>query len=353
MTTAAGARDRARGVLWGLAVGDALGMPTEGLSRAAAGARYGLVDRFHPGPDDSATAPGLPAARVTDDTEQAVIVGRLLVAGEGRVDPAALAVELLAWQERMEATGAGGLLGPSTLRALASIRTHGPSPSSGRWGDTNGAAMRVAPVGVAVPGRPLEALVDAVVATSAPTHNTHVALAGAAAVAAGVSTAVDGGGLAAVLHAAVLAARAAAERGFHTTAPAVAARLENAVRLVRAEAGGGTAEDRIDAGCAVIDEVVGTSLATHESVPAAFAVLALAETVRPGGAADSWLVCRLGASLGGDSDTIAAMAGAISGAMGGVGALPAAARDQVAAANPGLGLDALADDLLALRGRRR
>ncbi|QDC26557.1 ADP-ribosylglycohydrolase family protein [Georgenia yuyongxinii] len=327
-------------------------MPTEGLSRAAVLVRYGLVDRFHPGPTDSEIAPGLPAAHVTDDTDQAVIVGRLLVAGGGRVDHADLAEELLAWQERMQAAGVASLLGPSTRRALESIRADGPSPTSGRWGDTNGAAMRIAPVGIAVPGRPLATLVDAVVTTSEPTHNTHVALAGAAAVAAGVSTAIDGGNLAAVLDAAALAARAGAERGFHTTAPSVAARLENAVRLVRAEAGDGDPEERIDAGCEVIDEVVGTSMATQESVPAAFAVLALADTVRPGGAADPWLVCRLGASLGGDSDTIAAMAGAVSGALGGVDALPAAAREQVAAANPGLALDALADDLLALRDRR-
>jgi ADP-ribosylglycohydrolase len=351
--TAVTVRDRARGALWGLAVGDALGMPTEGLSRAAVLARYGLVDQFHPGPDDSEIAPGLPAARVTDDTDQAVIVGRLLVAGRGRVEPADLAAELLAWEERMRAAGAAGLLGPSTRRALESIRVHGPSPTSGRWGDTNGAAMRIAPVGIAVPARPLEGLVDAVVVTSEPTHNTHVALAGAAAVAAGVSTALDGGDLAAVLDAATRAARAAAVRGFHTAAPSVAARLESAVRLVRAEAGeSGTAEQRIDAGSEVIDEVVGTSLATQESVPAAFAVLALADTVRPGGAGDPWLVCRLGASLGGDSDTIAAMAGAIAGALGGVNALPATARDQVAAANPGLDLDALAEDLLALRHQR-
>ncbi|TRW44229.1 ADP-ribosylglycohydrolase family protein [Georgenia yuyongxinii] len=326
-------------------------MPTEGMSRTTVLARYGVVDRFHPGPPDSETAPGLPAAHVTDDTDQAVIVGRLLLAGRGRVDPTDLAVELLAWRDRMQATGAASLLGPSTRRALESIRSQGPSPTSGRWGDTNGAAMRITPVGIAVPSRPLEGLVDAVVGASEPTHNTHVALAGAAAVAAGVSTAIDGGDLAAVLDAATRAARSAAERGFHTAAPSVAARLQNAVRLVRAEAGDGAPEARIDAGCAAIDEVVGTSLATQESVPAAFAVLVLAETVRPGGAADPWLVCRLGASLGGDSDTIAAMAGAVSGALGGVRALPGAARDQVAAANPGLALDALADDLLALRAR--
>ena len=65
----------------------------------------------------------------------------------------------------------------------------------------------------------------------------------------------------------------------------------------------------------MIYTLVGTSLATQESVPAAFAVLA----AEP---ADPWQACLLAASLGGDCDTIAAMAGAIAGACHGVTAFP-------------------------------
>ena len=85
-----------------------------------------------------------------------------------------------------------------------------------------------------------------------------------------------------------------------------------------------------------IATLVGTSLATQESVPAAFAVLALAGD-------DPWLACRLGASVGGDCDTIAAMAGAVAGACCGVDALPVRANVEH------LDLDGLADALLALR----
>jgi len=87
--------------------------------------------------------------------------------------------------------------------------------------------------------------------------------------------------------------------------------------------------------------LVGTSLATQESVPAAFAVAAAC----PG---DPWLACRVAASLGGDCDTIAAMTGAICGACHGAGAFPDAARQRVARVN-GLDLGPLADDLLAIR----
>ena len=62
-----------------------------------------------------------------------------------------LARRLLDWQERMEPAGSADLLGPSTLRALRLVADGAPVGTTGRWGDTNGAAMRVAPVGVAVP----------------------------------------------------------------------------------------------------------------------------------------------------------------------------------------------------------
>jgi ADP-ribosylglycohydrolase len=92
----------------------------------------------------------------------------------------------------------------------------------------------------------------------------------------------------------------------------------------------------------LIFTLVGTSLATQESVPAAFAVLAAVPD-------DPWQACLLAASLGGDCDTIAAMAGAIAGGCAGVGSFPAGAVAVID--RQGLGLTGLADDLLALRAR--
>ncbi|HEV7567059.1 MAG TPA: ADP-ribosylglycohydrolase family protein, partial [Microbacteriaceae bacterium] len=58
--------------------------------------------------------------------------------------------------------------------------------------------------------------------------------------------------------------------------------------------------------------------------------------------------CLAAASLGGDSDTIAAMAGAIGGACVGVAAFPMDAIDTVRRVNR-LDLETLARDLLTLR----
>ena len=329
------AQDRAAGALYGLAIGDALGMPTESMPRAAIVARYGpLLAEFRPGPADQPLAPGLPAGTVTDDTEQALILAALLIEGGGVIDEHEFARRLLAWEEDVRARGTRSLLGPSTRRALDALLAGADITESGRAWTTNGAAMRITPAGVATPAAEAGLLLDRVVAASRVTHNTGVALAGAAAVAAAVSAGVAGATVPEATGAAVDAARRGAARGHWVAAADVGARIGWAAGL----AAGLPPEEAIG----TIYTLVGTSLATQESVPAAFAFLAAA----PG---DPWLACRMAASAGGDCDTIAALVGAVGGACHGAAAFPGAARATVTAVN-GLRLDEVAAGLLAVRG---
>jgi ADP-ribosylglycohydrolase len=329
-----GTASRARGALLGLAIGDALGMPTQLMSREFVRDRYGLLDGFRDAPAENPISRGMTAGRVTDDTDQTVILGRLLVEGRDHVDPHAFARDLLLWEQRMIDAGSADLLGPSTRRALTLISAGVSTDRTGRTGATNGAAMRIAPVGIAFRADPLSRLVDAVAQAGHVTHNTTIANAGAAAVAAAVSTGVEGAGVAAALARSIEAATLGAWQGHFVAGADVAARIEWAVDLVS----GRNIDDALD----VIYRLVGTSTATQEAVPAAIAVCSLAPD-------DPWLVCRLAASLGGDCDTIAAIAGAIVGACHGIEGFPSVAIDRLHAANPGLALEALADDLLALR----
>jgi len=333
----AGTEGRARGALYGLAIGDALGMPTQLLSRPEIVARYGpLLTGFEPAPGDHPIAAGHQAGDVTDDTEQAVLLARLLIAGQGTIEPGGLAAALVAWEADMAARGSLDLLGPSTRRAVAAVQAGTPPGEAGAFGDTNGAAMRVTPVGIAVPvDRGLDALVDRVVAASFVTHGTSLALAGAAAVAAAVSAGVSGATVPAATEAAIAAARIAAGRGRWVAGADVAARIEWATQLVA----GRPRDQAMD----LIYRLVGTGLATQESVPAAFAALAVT-------ADDPWLTCRFAASLGGDCDTIAAMAGAVAGACHGLAAFPAEAVRAIDRHQ--LDLSGLAGELLALRGAR-
>ncbi len=329
-------KNRARGALYGLAIGDALGMPTQMLSRPEIVSRWGaFLTGFESAPPGHPIAAGLPAGSVTDDTEQAVLLGRLLVQGSGTIDPRDLAGALVRWEHDMAERGSLDLLGPSTRRAVTAVLEGIPPDEAGASGDTNGAAMRIAPVGIASPLDPgLSALVDQVEEASRVTHHTGIAVAGAAAVAAAVSAGISGSGIAGATAVAVQAARIGAGRGHWVAGADVAARIEWAVSLV-------AGRDRAQAADLILT-LVGTSLATQESVPAAFAVLAAVPD-------DPWRACLLAASLGGDCDTIAAMAGAIAGGCAGVQSFPAEAVAVID--RQGLGLGGLADDLLALRAR--
>ncbi|QUQ62711.1 ADP-ribosylglycohydrolase [Kutzneria sp. CA-103260] len=325
---------RALAAFTGLAIGDALGMPTQSMPREAIQARYGVLTGFEPGPADQPIAPGMAAGSITDDTEQAVLLARLLIAGDGRVDPRRLAADLLAWEEDMRRRGSLDLLGPSTKAAVSAVAAGESLEKAGRFGTTNGAAMRITPVGIAYPTDDLQSLVDSVVEASWVTHNTGVALSGAAAVAAAVSAGIAGADVREATKVAAEAARLAVGRGNWIAAGDVGTRLAWASELVEGMAPGEAAD--------LIYRLVGTSVATQESVPAAFAVLA----VHPD---DPWRACLLAASLGGDCDTIAAMAGAIAGACHGEDAFPGEAVRTIHAVND-LPLAGLTAELLALRG---
>jgi ADP-ribosylglycohydrolase len=330
-------RDAAVSALYGLAIGDALGMPTQLMARAAIADRYGVLETFEPADADHPLAAGMPAGSITDDTEQALLLARLLVEGDGHIGAEKFALALVAWEDGMRAKGSLDLLGPSTKRAVEAVIAGESVAESGRFGTTNGAAMRVTPVGIAVDSTDLNALVDRVVEASSVSHNTGVAIAGASAVAAAVSAGIDGANLREAMELGAAAAEIGATRGHWVAAADVAARIRWAVSLAE------PADP--ERSLTRIYELVGTSLATQESVPAAFGILATFPD-------DPWRVVLAAASLGGDSDTVAAMAGAIAGSvhgsLQGSMAFPADARSFVARVNA-LDLESIADRLLALR----
>jgi ADP-ribosylglycohydrolase len=329
--------DRALAAFRGLALGDALGMPTESMSRAEILAEHGPITGFVAAGPRQRLAAAMTAGTVTDDTEQAVLLAELLVEGHGTVEPSALADRLLAWEERMRERGALGLLGPSTKTALVRLRAGTPPEQAGRSGATNGAAMRITPVGIAVDAADLTGFVDVVARTSAPTHNTGIGIAAAAAVGAAVSAGVGGASPAEAVEVAVAGADEGGRRGHWVAGGSIAARLRWAVPYVA----GLRAERRDDA----LTEVVGTSVAAQESVVAALVLAALG-----GDNDDPWATLCRAAGLGGDTDTIAAMAGAVLGATHGGAAWPAAEVATVERVN-GLALAPLVGRLLDLRGR--
>ena len=165
------ALDHAIGALAGLALGDALGMPTQSMSpsdiaRAYGGPVRGFVDADASQP----IAPGMRARSVTDDTEQALLLAGEIIRGRGRIDLHRYARDLIDWEARMKARGSLDLLGPSTKRALEALQRGVDPGMTGMTGTTNGGAMCAAPLGVAfVPGLELE---RAAHGSCVVTHNT-------------------------------------------------------------------------------------------------------------------------------------------------------------------------------------
>jgi ADP-ribosylglycohydrolase len=326
--------DRAYATLSGLAIGDALGMPTQSLTRQVIVEQFeDVLSTFYPSRPDHPFAAGLAAGTVTDDTEQALILADELLATRDGFDSRHYARRLIEWEDDVRRRGLLDLLGPSTKQALLNVESGMSLSDTGKNGTTNGAAMRIAPVGIVATSADVAGLVSLVVEVSSLTHNTAVALSGAAAIAGAISAGIDGAQLDKAIEAALGAARMV-EAKFDSTGPTrVSARIEQAADIGRRCRGSSLIE--------VVCDQIGTSLASEESVPAAFAVLVANRD-------DGWLACCIAASLGGDTDTIAAMTGAMSGALFGSATFPAWAVEKIERANH-LDLVGVARQLLALR----
>lgn len=163
-------RDRLAGILLGTAVGDALGLPAEGLSpqrrrRMMPGSwRYRLL--FGRG-------------MVSDDTEHTLFVAQSLLAHPDDND----AFERrLAWHLRWWFAGLPAGIGPATVRACARLWLGFPPRRSGVYSGGNGPAMRSAVIGGYFHDRP-EMLHRFVLSATRLTHTDPQAAAGAEAVA--------------------------------------------------------------------------------------------------------------------------------------------------------------------------
>lgn len=297
--------DRARAALIGGALGDAMGMPTQLLSADQIAARYGHVEDFVAPDADHPVSKGLEAGAITDDTEQTLLLAKVLLASPAVFNHHAWIEALVAWEDDIRRRGGYDLLGPSTKRAIEAIRNGMTPEQAGRYGDTNGAAMRIAPVGIMTP--PSSDLIARVAETCRATHNTSIAISAASAVAMVISSGLDGLGWRDAVAKAADAARAGADHGVWIAGGQLAARIELALDLAT------KAQQREDV--TRLFAILGSSVASQESVPAAFAALALAD-------GDCWKAAVISANLGGDTDTIGAIACSMAGACSGMQTLP-------------------------------
>ncbi len=327
---------RAYGALAGLALGDALGMPTQAMSPQQIQTVYGHVTGLVDGDKSQPYAPGMAAGSVTDDTEQALLIASLLLKGHGsglNLDAGEFSYALLAWEDSMIERGSLDLLGPSTKAALERVRAGENPLRVGGEGTTNGAAMRVTPIGIAASTSDRQLFADAVWSSCQVTHATRQGFQSAALVAAAVSLGIDAGAadVTDLLWKAVAFVRSLPERGAWSPEPDVVAATHRALKLAAQPASSPQ----------WLAEQIGTSVASAQAIPMAFALLARDPSPR---------ALLEAANLGGDTDTIGAIAGAILGASLGVEVFDGYGLAQVEQVSQ-LDLPSVATALLALRDR--
>jgi ADP-ribosyl-[dinitrogen reductase] hydrolase len=284
--------DRFAGCLVGLAIGDALGMPFEGMHSQAILAGRSEVREFLPGF-------GLAAGQYTDDTKMMLCLAESVVEN-GRVDPEDIAQRFVAWFDTGDLRG----IGITCREAILNLKSRvgwGESGHRGEWAAGNGTTMRIAPVGL-LDWQDIERLREDCRSTSIITHYNSEAVAGATAVAYVIARLVTGD-----LNETGLFADAAEFVG----PSEVACNLLEAQRLLSSGTSTDVALETLGTGGYVV-ETVASALYCFLRTPSDF-VTTVSSAV-------------LG---GGDADTTAAVAGAISGAYNGLLRLPAELVSQV------------------------
>lgn len=274
-------REQFVGCLLGQAIGDGLGAPYEGLLDD-------LIYRM--GPADAIVRGGQEdVLRYTDDTQMAIGVAEALIE-PGEVDEETLCAAFASNYDPARCYG------PGARRILEAIRDgEGWRPLAravfpgGSLG--NGAAMRAAPIGLLFCDD-LDRVAEQAERSASPTHSHPTGVDGARLLAVAVALALRGGRFDRKAFYQELSRYAKAEE-FQW-------QLSVARRLRRTESVGG----------------FGNSLEAHRSVMSSIAIFAASPDDYPG-------VVSRAIGQGNDTDTLAAMAGALSGARLGIEGLPA------------------------------
>lgn len=304
----------------GLAVGDAMGMPFHELTAEEIVNRCGgLAEGFWNIFPDEFIHLAYQAGQVTDDTTLTVVTARSILKYGLSIKPDQFVSELVEWVKgNQNIWQHGNVYGPST-RAAFDNYLNGKLDSHLRhqrsWiysGTSNGAIMRVSPAGWASPGR-LEEAVEIACNVVLPTHPTDVALSAAAGQAAAVSEALSpSASVLSVIDAALEGVRAGETIGKkiarQTSQRYPLPNLELALNLAE------KARDPFDA-AALIRRTIGSHFHVSETLATAIGIFSASK-----GDFKSGILAAI--NNGGDTDTIASIVGALSGALNGIKAIP-------------------------------
>ncbi len=303
--------ERAAGCLYGGAIGDAMGMPASFMTRKQIRSVYGYIDDFLP-PDKNTQKvhTHLAAGDFTDDTYESHIMAKVLIKNSG-FDGKAFCRLMKEWAVKNNILGSD-LIGPSTRRFLKALAEDRDPAEGARLGDTNGSAMRVAPVGIYYWREP-KACMEAAAASSLPSHGSAPGVSAAVAVAAACAAGIRGDLTPGqIMEEAARGAIYGEAMGFDIPAPSVARRIRYAKEAVEGLEGRPMIE--------IVDELtgmLGAGMKAYESIPLSLGIFYAA-----GG--DPAIGIPAAVNAGDDADTNGSICGALCGAFSGIQAIPGA-----------------------------
>ena len=292
-------KKRVLGILQGVSLGDAMGMPTEVLSQELIREKFPngiheLLGSVIGGPYKR----DLPAGSITDDTVNTLLVCKMLIKNNGKIDSRQFIESLIRWTQ--DSNMAQYVAGPSTKSAIKAIQNGLPLEKAGITGTTNGAAMKISPVGIVFDYKNASTLLKAVSAICMPTHNTSIAIAGASAIAAIDSYVARGGTkISTIWQIATDFAQKGSLYGFKFPSADLVFRINQAKAIVQ------TSRTRTVLLSRLYQEV-GSGMETIETIPCVLAIVDFAK-------ADAWKAAQLAAEIGWDTDTIGSIATGICG----------------------------------------
>ncbi|NLL92080.1 MAG: hypothetical protein GX222_06665 [Ruminococcaceae bacterium] len=305
--------DRILGAMAGCAIGDAMGSPTETrptylIKEHIGGGDY--VRDYHTPLPDTLSA-GSPKGLVTDDFSVSYLSLKQFAQQGGEITKEAAIAAMLEWStyDRYYISHSG----PTSKKSIAKLKGE-PYDSKDDYtvtdiyASTNGAGMKAWCAGILNIGDLDKAIDDAIVMCKV-THDNAIALSAGCAVAAATAyAATKNSTIAGVVKAGLYGAREGYNKSLPITRGSVGASVEERIKL--AVSIGLNYSNDFDRLLLEMSDIVGTGLNANEAIPAAFGFLVAAQ----GKVMDSII---MSINVGADTDTVAAIAGAMCGAYSG------------------------------------
>ena len=293
--------ERIKGCLIGCAYGDAMGMPSEMMKPELIKELFpDGISKLEPSTSRDFIGRRFKAGEVTDDTVNTILLCESIIQNQGDFDVYIYIDALLKWVEE-NGDKNPYIIGPNTAKALKAIKEGADIKETGKFATTNGSAMKVSPIGIIYNYQNENELIDKVESLCMPTHNTSIAISAAAAIAACVSYAIRGGKDTSVLWTLAMDfSEKAKRRGNQLPSASIKERmlyLEKDLQTLGEK-------ELIEK----MQKFYGTGMEAIETVPAVMTLIWLTD-------GDPIKTARLSANLGGDTDTIGAIAVAICSAM--------------------------------------